>query len=297
MKIILSRKGFDSTSGGVPSPIFPDGRMLSLPIPDKQSRIAYSKIHGTDSATMSELVEQLASIPPTHLAHLDPDLSPHSIPRLDGWRPIFGQVGSSEGHLQNQGVGPGDVFLFFGLFRPVERCSTGWRFLRESRPIHALFGWLQIAERVAVSAWRSTDQWALYHPHFARSPHPSNVIYVSGERLRLPHRGLNGVAGAGVFQFYSPKLRLTAPDSERPGRWLLPQWFSPEGRASTLSFHGDSARWEKADGDLMLSSVSRGQEFVLNCDDYPEAIEWLDGLLTSVGGRSSKVRNARTGMA
>ncbi len=34
MKIILSRKGFDGTYGGYPSPIFPDGRMLSMPIPD-----------------------------------------------------------------------------------------------------------------------------------------------------------------------------------------------------------------------------------------------------------------------
>jgi len=33
MKIILSRKGFDSTYGGFPSPIFEDGRMISLPIP------------------------------------------------------------------------------------------------------------------------------------------------------------------------------------------------------------------------------------------------------------------------
>ena len=32
-KLILSRKGFDSGSGGCPSPIFPDGTMFSLPIP------------------------------------------------------------------------------------------------------------------------------------------------------------------------------------------------------------------------------------------------------------------------
>ncbi len=32
-KLILSRKGFDSASGGCPSPIFPDGTMFSLPIP------------------------------------------------------------------------------------------------------------------------------------------------------------------------------------------------------------------------------------------------------------------------
>ena len=34
MKIILSRKGFDSSSGGYCNPILPDGKtLLSLPIP------------------------------------------------------------------------------------------------------------------------------------------------------------------------------------------------------------------------------------------------------------------------
>jgi Nucleotide modification associated domain 3 len=35
VKIIFSRKGFDSGWGGWPSPILPDLRMVSLPIPDK----------------------------------------------------------------------------------------------------------------------------------------------------------------------------------------------------------------------------------------------------------------------
>lgn len=282
MKIILSRKGFDSTSGGVPSPIFPDGRILSLPIPDKQSHISYEEIRGCESATMGELVEQLASMPRTHRAHLDPDLSSQSILRLNGWRPIFGQVGASEGHLQNQHVGRGDVFLFFGLFRRVEESHKGWRYVRTARPIHALFGWLQVAERISVSSWAADDKWALYHPHFARQSHPSNVIYDSAKCLHLPGIASNGIAGAGTFQFYSPKLQLTDPESDRPGRWRLPAWFNPEHRASNLSFHGDGSRWETGKGGVFLSSVSRGQEFVLNCDDYPEAIPWLRGLLSPV---------------
>jgi hypothetical protein len=35
MKIVLSRKGFDGTYGGFPSPILEDGLMISLPIPIK----------------------------------------------------------------------------------------------------------------------------------------------------------------------------------------------------------------------------------------------------------------------
>jgi len=34
MKIILSRKGFDSSLGKIPSPIFPSGELCSLPIPE-----------------------------------------------------------------------------------------------------------------------------------------------------------------------------------------------------------------------------------------------------------------------
>jgi hypothetical protein len=29
----------------------------------------------------------------------------------------------------------------------------------------------------------------------------------------------------------------------------------------------------------MLDSAARGQEFVLNCDDYPEATDWLKEVL------------------
>lgn len=279
MKIILSRKGFDSSSGGVPSPIFPDGRMLSLPIPDLQSGITYQEISGNCWSTMGEVVSQLAGIPQTHRAHLDPDLVSHSFPRKKGWRPIFGQVGSAEGHLRNQGVGEGDIFLFFGLFQPVEKTASGWRYVRNCNPMHVLFGWLQIAGRIPVSAWSATDPWALYHPHFAREPHQSNVIYLSSERLTLASVHRKAIAGAGVFPFFSPALRLTAPTSARPGRWLLPVWFHPEGRRSVLSYHGDLTRWNKSNSGANLSSVSRGQEFVLDCDDYPEAADWLQELL------------------
>jgi len=45
-----------------------------------------------------------------------PALSHSSLPREPGWRPLFGQSGAAQGHLRNQHVNIGDVFLFFGLF-------------------------------------------------------------------------------------------------------------------------------------------------------------------------------------
>jgi len=44
MKIVLSRKGFDSKYGGYPSPILPDRNMISLPIPDYRDSIKYSNL-------------------------------------------------------------------------------------------------------------------------------------------------------------------------------------------------------------------------------------------------------------
>ena len=275
MKIILSRKGFDSSAGGVPSPIFPDGRLLSLPIPDKASQVAYDDIVGNHWASVGDLVQQLARRPRTHRAHLDPDLRFSSIARDKAWRPIFGQAGSAESHLRNQRVDTGDVFLYFGLFRQVEKVNSQWRYLRGSKPIHALFGWLQIGSRVLISEWPAIEGWAKYHPHFMREKDSRNVLYVSSDRLKIPGYKSRNIAGAGIFESVSPKLILTAPASNRPGQWLLPAWFHPASRSSTLSYHQAHSRWLQDGRGTLLSSVSRGQEFVLDCDDYPEALAWL----------------------
>jgi hypothetical protein len=77
-------------------------------------------------------------------AHLDPDLSPSTLPRPAGWRPLFGQVDRAQGHLRNQGVGPGDLFLFFGLFSPTSRLPGGrLRYAGQRDWIHVLWGWLE----------------------------------------------------------------------------------------------------------------------------------------------------------
>jgi hypothetical protein len=61
---------------------------------------------------------------------------------------------------------------------------------------------------------------------------------------------------------------------------LLPEWFQPKQRGSVLTYHGDPSRWRRLKEGVMLNAASRGQEFVLNCDDYPEAVNWLAELPT-----------------
>ena len=104
MKIVFSRKGFDTKFGGGASPIV-DGRPLSLPIPGaNQETTTYAERGLADAVAIAAR----GRIGGSHACHDDP--------MFDGLRCWLGQVSAAQGHLRNQGVGPGDIFLFCGLF-------------------------------------------------------------------------------------------------------------------------------------------------------------------------------------
>jgi hypothetical protein len=282
MKIILSRKGFDSGSGGVASPILPSGELHTLPIPEsfpgRYSR-CYKEIRAGDHA-LGAIVHDLTGGKVTQetFAHLDPDLDALSVPRPAGWRPIFGQAGAAEMHLQNQGVKEGDVFVFYGWFRQVELVSGKYRYVRNAPDLHVIFGWLQIEQRIPVASISEIPEWARGHPHCKAQPYSSlDSIYISTSHLHLPGTDIHK-PGAGMFSRFASDLCLTAPHQSR-SVWQLPKWFYPHQPASSLSYHSDLSRW-KLDGDtVLLRSVGRGQEFVLDSQEYPDAIQWLSQLL------------------
>ncbi len=274
MKIILSRKGFDSSSGGVPSPIFPDGSLCSLPIPDSRSPIRLGTLSFRETA--------LASIA-THLTrgritartrvHLDPDLAAATMRRERGWHAVFGQSGASQSHLARQGVGVGDLFLFFGWFRRVGQIDRRWRYLRDAPDLHVIFGWLQVGELARVdNSLRARHPWLSYHPHLSNHRARNNTIY-----LRAPTLALAGLraSGAGVFHRFHPALQLTADGYSRRV-WKLPRAFAPRDGRTPLSYHADPCRWTPDGRDrVLLRTAGRGQEFVLDCDEYPAALPWL----------------------
>jgi hypothetical protein len=102
----------------MPSPIL-DGEMLSMPIP-AQENAACCRFSDLTHGDWNYL-DLLRALKPSFKdarCHLDPDIRPGLV-RREGWMPAFGQVGAAETHLENQGVGMGDLFLFFGWF-----CST-----------------------------------------------------------------------------------------------------------------------------------------------------------------------------
>ena len=282
MKIIFSRKGFDSQYGRIPNPILPDGRLLMLPIPDRDSPIRFEDVRlNIDGYTnIYEVIRDLAgTIKPGHRTHLDPDLCVESLPgRAAGWRPVLGQIGAALGHLRNQQVGFGDLFLFFGRFRRTILADGKLRYDPGAVIQHVLFGWLQIAEIVDFN--QAVPSWLSYHPHAVKHG-PRNYGFIATEELNLWGDRLP-LPGGGVFAF-DPRLVLTKPHQPKHlvSLWELPSWFYPDERRPPLSRHERRSRWELTDtGHVELMAVARGQEFVLHADSYPlESVRcWLHAL-------------------
>ena len=166
MKIILSRKGFDSANGGIVSPIFEDGTMVSFPIPsddeDTYDSLYYNGIQ------YSQILRDLQYKGGDH-CHLDPDLDlGRRRERIDGWFPAFGQRNAAAAYLKNIGVAQGDIFLFFGNFHFVEYQNGTYRYLRDrsdfyrGKDLQVIWGYLQVGEIISVPEEQRKVWW---HPH------------------------------------------------------------------------------------------------------------------------------------
>jgi hypothetical protein len=286
MKLILSRKGFDSDFGGCASPIFEDDSFVSLPLPHwwacppelppgASGRVNFSDIG--PGQRMAELVEHLSSklkrpLKRCDMVHLDPDLSVKSLERKTGWVPLFGQADAAQKHLEQQQVGPGDIFLFFGWFRKVEEVMGRFRFKRASPNRHIFFGWLRVGEIWRLSKDRLTrPAWASLHPHVAQDYGTTNTVYVAAKT--------EGRYDAGTFRSVVDELVLTVPKQSKRSYWRLPKWFFPSAGKTPLSYHSKLSRWTLDENHAYLQSVGRGQEFVLDAEQYPQAEAWAKQLI------------------
>lgn len=287
MRLILSRKGFDASAGGTASPILPDGALCSLPIPDPRSPLRYADVT-TACGSMGRTVEALTRgrIGGRAFAHLDPDLDAHALKRAPGWRQIFGQAGAAQSHLSRQGVGRGDVFLFFGWFRRCVREAGRLRYARDAPDLHVLFGWFEVAEVVPVAKLGSSDlSWARRHPHFWGERGAGNTLYLATDRFAADGAASDAgcLPGAGLFPRFERRLCLSARPGFAPrSLWKVPQWMHTPGCAPVLSHHANPRRWTRTRGGWLLRSAGRGQEFVIDLDRTPhpaKAIEWLRELL------------------
>jgi hypothetical protein len=156
MKLVLSRKGFDSGSGGCLSPYNHDtGKYIWFPIPEKincySNQIRYSDVNvkneylsGLKGSNLSEVYKNLkgkdrvklrkneyASIDDNELfAHFDPMLgTPPWIVKSETCKigMGFGQFNASP-HLEKHNVQEGSIFLFFGGFQSTSNRKIAGHF-------------------------------------------------------------------------------------------------------------------------------------------------------------------------
>jgi len=285
MKVIMSRKGFDSKYGGCASPIFPDGSMFSLPIPARRSGTTFADVTA-NGLNMGSMVEMLTDgrLEKSHPTHLDPDIDENARPRHSGWMPAFGQVGGPLTHLDNCNVGIGDMFLFFGWFRRIEIDKQGnYRYIPDSRNLHVIFGWLQVGEMLDVGTDKTPiltkKPWLANHPHIEGMYEGKNRVYIAADCLSIPSLNVRkSLPGGGVFgKLANPRI-LTHPDSQSRSFWRLPRSFSPHASLAKLSCHESPARWvtDQDNRHVTLRAVSQGQEFVLEMENQSYLNDWLD---------------------
>lgn len=259
VKIVLSRKGFDSQYGRIPSPILPDGTLLSLPIPTSESGRRFSDLTH-QGWRYSDLITTLGGDPALAdgCCHLDPDLRPTEAP---GWVPAFGQTGAAQTHLANQGVGVGDLFLFFGRFRQTEYGpDRRLRYVRTASLQHIVFGYLQIDSIVRGEQVRDYP----WHPHAENPlPLPNNTLYLAGEQLSFAEG-----AGSGVLDARDDRV-LTAPGLAQ-SRWRILDWMD----AASISYHTNASI-----KDGYFQSAAKGQEFVIT--ESPQARDWAESLIAA----------------
>lgn len=259
MKLILSRKGFDSSFADMPSPILPDGTLLSIPIPS-DDKISYDELN-YNGKSYSELLKELKKSFNYTSCHLDPDIRKECKTRDDKWVAAFGQSDAALSHLFNNNVSIGDIFLFFGWFRKTEYDKEGkLRFVKNAPNLQIIFGYLQVGEILNKYDDIKRIYW---HPHadIRRENDKLNAIYLASNKLF--DLNLNGY---GTFNF-SKELVLTKEGYSK-SRWELPKCL----KGKKITYHKESN--DKGD---YFQSVARGQEFIVEMDN--DILEWIKDIV------------------
>jgi len=275
LKLIFSRKGIDDAYGKGASPIFPDGRMVSIPIPVKGTErgIPYRDIKfGTSN--FQHLIIQLNL--PIHktVCHFDPDLQKSSIKRHKNWKPCLGHHGAAATHLLNQEVSPGDIFLFFGTFRQVEMADNKkWTFLSVSVKRHIIFAYLRIGQILDLrkTADRKEAVKLGYgdHPHLINDYPKTNVLFVASNTNR----------SSSLFKF--DRELVLSQDNQSKSTWELPLFFND----LTISRHGNQNRFSIQHNKTILKTVGIGQDFVVQENQDVKA--WVYELIDKHGMESN----------
>ncbi len=274
MKLVFSRKGFDSSAGGFPSPVI-NGKPISLPIPYSNSKVSYNHLN------LGKIVKDLTGrkLVEKDLCHNDPDLEMGA----------FGQASSAQSHLENQNVGSGDLFLFFGWFREAEIVGCNYRYKSDAIDHHRIFGWMFIDQKFSIGT--ETDEFRRKCKKYANHPHaigkwaPNNTVYLAPKNFSL--FGEHTIRGFGKF-LVSKRTMLTSDSAPSKRFWSVPDWLNPTKGGCIPTYHD-----EKSYINGLLKTAGRGQEFVCHPHQNNKFKKWLLGLFSEEITISIKFQNDR----
>lgn len=217
MKIILSRKGFDSANGGIVSPIMADGTLLSFPIPSNDIDTFDDLIYKGQS--YSKILNDL-NYKGCNNCHVDPDLTDRRKNKITNWCPVFGQINTSAIYLLDRvKIEEGDLFLFFGNFHKVEISDEKYHYIKKSgdfysdNDLQVIWGYMQVGKIIKNSEEQKVYSW---HPHscLARINNDSNVMFIASEKLSFDE----SKAGAGILSYREDRV-LTSKNCKK-ATWI-----------------------------------------------------------------------------
>ena len=191
------------------SPIF-DGVPVSLPISYPSGNITFKDLGLSKLVSDLSNGKLLGSVP----CHPDPDLKVGA----------FGQVSAAQGHLDNQGAGEGDLFLFFGTFKEAQLLDNKFIGVEGTKESHIIFGWLFVKKRFQIGS--KVENFARDHPDFSHHPHAignwgmKNTIFIAPENQGLFNKVK--VRGFGTFQSTRVALLSSPNSSIRKSLWKIP---------------------------------------------------------------------------
>ena len=278
MKVILSRKGWDSASGGKPNLIFDQtDEMIMLPIPENNGEVSYDDLHLSRDEDLSQrlkvaLPRYNETVNMSTACHTDPDLK--NLFRQNNFTGSLGQADQSQSHLRNQKIGKGDLFIFFGLFNHVT-LDKERLFIASKHPRHTIFGYLQIGDMVFPQSENKEGraELELKYPWIKNQPHwnaekykerSNNCIYVAAEHCTFAP----DLPGCGTFN-YDEELDLTRKNDPYVTHWKLPDDLN----GLSITYCKNSMTQ-----DGYFRAPGRGQELVI--EDCERAEKWAEKLIT-----------------
>lgn len=266
MKIILSRKGFDSANGGIASPIMEDGTLLPFPIPSAD-KATFDDLEYCGEAYF-KILKDLNYKGNNH-CHIDPDIFPERRKnRIENWQPVFGQINSSAKYLiDNVKIDVGDVFLFFGNFHKVERTDHKYSYVKKTGDFYSdndlqiIWGYMQVGKIIRTPEEQIKYFW---HPHSIedRVKNNSNIMFIGSNKLSFN----KNMSGAGVLKFRMDRV-LTAQNCNK-ATWIKRSIYD------TDSIIGNRKNSSKVENGIYYAGIWQelGLLETLECEEWAKSI-------------------------